>query len=85
MDTNTQDQSQVIDASAGIDITNEEQGSVQTGEETLAGSDGEQSKEHIEGAAGDAAHHHHASALSAASNIHSAVNHVLPHHRGIEL
>ena len=30
-------------------------------------------------------HHKHMSALLAASVSHSAVNHVLPHHRGIDL
>ena len=30
-------------------------------------------------------HHKHMSALHAAGKAHSAVNHVLPHHRGLDL
>ena len=29
-------------------------------------------------------HHHHSSALSAASQAHSAVDRVMPHHRGLD-
>ena len=85
MDTNTQNEMSMNSAPAGPTGSVED---TMTNETTsLADANGELTPENAEGAEHDPnhPHHHNNSALRAASMGHSAVHHVMPHHRTLDL
>ncbi len=84
MDTNTQNEMSMNSAPAGPTGSVED---TMTSETTGMEAGNELASESTEGAEHDPnhPHHHNNSALRAASVGHSAVHHVMPHHRKLDL
>ncbi len=85
MDTNTQNEMSMDSTASGPTSNVEDTMTSETTEMTEASS--EQATESTEAAGLDAnqPHHHNNSAIRAASMGHSAVHHVMPHHRKLDI